>query len=35
MPSGARRALAETAAEPVAGRAAGIPADIEVELVDG
>jgi hypothetical protein len=35
MPAAARRALAETAAEPVIGRAADIPADIEVELVEG
>jgi hypothetical protein len=35
MPSAARRALAETAAEPVVGRAADIPADIEIELVEG
>jgi hypothetical protein len=34
LPSAARRALAETFAEPVDGHAAGIPADIEIELVD-
>jgi hypothetical protein len=35
LPSAARRALAEIAAEPVAGRPGDIPADIEVELVEG
>jgi hypothetical protein len=34
LPSSARRALAETNAEPVEGDAAGLPADIEIELVD-
>jgi hypothetical protein len=33
LPSAARRALAETNAEPVDGNASGIPADIEIELV--
>jgi hypothetical protein len=35
LPSAARRALAETQAEPVVGRPGEIPADIEVELVEG
>lgn len=35
LPSSARRALAETAAEPVDPRRLDAPADIEIELVDG
>jgi hypothetical protein len=35
LPPATRRALAETAAEPVTGRPDDLPSDIEVELVDG
>jgi len=35
LPSSARRALAETAAEPVDDAHGGIPADIEIELIRG
>jgi hypothetical protein len=35
LPTSARRALAETRAEPVEGAPDSIPADIEIELVDG